>query len=115
MQLVPVHPTEALSQLLKQRKDGEEISRTIVPPQDADTVAYVTVRMMSTGALRIDGHILDKRMALQLLDHAREVIASRPDPAQQVVVPSRDVDVTPSEAIPLKPYGDMLPHERGDG
>lgn len=115
MILVPAHPTEALSQLLKARQDGEAISRTIVPPQDPDTVAYITVRMMSSGALRIDGHILDKRMALQLIDHAREVIASRPDPAQPVMVPSRDIDVRPSDYIPLTAYGDMLPHERGDG
>lgn len=115
--LIPAHPEEALAALLRGRPDGEAISRRVVPPQDADTVAYVTVRWHANGTLSTQGHILDKEMAIQLLEQGIAAIRGSAKVPERgaIVVPSRDVEVTPDPAIPLKEYGDLLPHERGDG
>jgi anion-transporting ArsA/GET3 family ATPase len=104
---------ELIDQALRESKHGEEVSRRLVPPQDADTVAYITVRLHAPGTISVQGHVGDKRMALQLLEHGRDAISRQFVDDRQVVVPSRDVEVTPS--MPLKEMGDLLPHERGDG
>lgn len=84
-----------------------------VPPQPLDCVAYVTVRLHTNGALSTSGTIQDKPMALHLLDQARDAIKRQIPDAGALVVPSRDVDVMPS--VPTRDWGDMAPHERGDG
>ena len=82
-----------------------------VPPTQDDTIAFVTIRLHAGGAISVQGHISDKRMALQLLDHARDAI-TRQVSDNRIIVPNRDVDVTPS--IPLKEFGDIAPDQRGD-
>lgn len=104
---------QLIADALRARKDGEEISRRLVPEMDADAVAFITIRLHAPGTISIQGHVGDRRLALQLLDHARDAILRQVPDDKEIVIPNRDVDVTPT--IPLKEMGDMLPHERGDG
>jgi len=108
-----LHPNDVIAAALRAHKDGEDVARRLVPPQDPDTIAYITVRLHATGTLSVQGHILDQHMALQLLDHAREAITRQVLDGAKVVIPSRDVEVTPT--VPLREYGDMPPNQRGDG
>lgn len=108
-----LHPNDILAAALRARKDGEEIAKRLVPPQDPDTVAYITVRLHATGALSVQGHIADKRMAAQLLDHARDALTRQVLDGGRAAIPASDVEVTPT--IPLKEFGDMPPNQRGDG
>jgi hypothetical protein len=82
-----------------------------VPPQPDDVVAWVTVRVHAHGAVSISGTIADKRMALSLLDHAKDAI-TRQIPDGGIVIPNRDVDVVPNPAF--REMGDIARHERGD-
>jgi hypothetical protein len=108
-----MHPNDVIAAALKTRQDGDEIAKRIVPPQDPDTVAYITVRLHATGALSVQGHIADKRMAVQLLDHARDALTRHVLDGGRAAIPASDVEVTPT--IPLKEFGDMPPNQRGDG
>jgi hypothetical protein len=108
-----MHPNDIIAAALASHQKGEEIAQRMVPPQDADVVAYITIRLHAPGTLSVQGHIADQRMALQLLDHAREAITRQVLDGGKVVVPSRDVEVTPS--IQLREMGDMPPNQRGDG
>ena len=83
-----------------------------VPPQPLDTVAFVTVRLHASGAISTSGTIADKAMALHLLDQARDAIKRQVPDAGALIVPSRDVEVMPS--LPVREWGDMSAHERGD-
>lgn len=88
------------------------MSNVIVPEHD-DTVAFLTIRLHATGALSVQGHVGDKRLALQLLEHAKDAIGRQFPDDRQILVPNRDVDVTPS--IPLRDFGDLSAREKGDG
>lgn len=110
---MPLTAEQIINQALREHASGEEVSRRLVPPQDADTVAYITVRLHAPGTVSVQGHIGDKRMALQLLEHGRDAISRQFTDDKEVIIPSRDVDVTPT--LTLKEMGDLLPHERGDG
>jgi len=108
-----LHPNDIIAAALKTRKDGDEIAQRLVPPQDTDTVAYITIRLHATGTLSVQGHIADQRMALQLLEHARDALTRQVLDGGKAVVPARDVEVEPS--IPLREMGDMPANQRGDG
>lgn len=108
-----LHANDVIAAALRAHKDGEQIAQRLVPPQDPDTVAYLTIRLHATGTLSVQGHIADKRMALQLLDHARDALTRRVVDGERTVVPASDVQVQP--AIPLKEFGDMPANQRGDG
>ena len=84
----------------------------IVPPQPLDAVAWVTVRLHANGTLSTQGTIGDKRMALHLLDQARDAIKRQLPDDRAIVIPGRDVDVSPS--LPTRELGSMRPEERGD-
>lgn len=87
----------------------------IVPPLPDDTIAYLTIRMHATGTVSVSGHVADKRFALQLLDHARDAISRQfPETPAGIIMPNRDVDM-PDSRVPLREWGDMAPHDRGDG
>lgn len=83
-----------------------------VPAKPDDTIAWLTIRLRSHGALSVEGHIGDKAFALQLLDHARDAINSQGSDSP-ILIPNRDVDV--DTCLPLRDVGDMPPAERGDG
>lgn len=108
-----MHPSDVIAAALHAHKDGDALAQRLVPPQDTDTIAYITVRLHATGALSVQGHIADKRMALQLLDHARDAITGQVLDGNSAIVPARDVAVEPT--IPLVEYGDMAACQRGDG
>ena len=60
--------------------------------------------------MSISGNIHDTKLALQMLDHARETIAGRLPRQSAVIVPHNDVAVTPSSGFPaLTQYGDVAP------
>lgn len=78
---------------------------------DDDCIAWITVRMHSTGTVSVNGMIADRAFALKLLDHARDAI-TRQVPAGGLLIPNRDVDLDPHPG--LRDVGDLAPHERGD-
>lgn len=83
-----------------------------VPPQPDDVVAFVTVRLHATGWISTEGTIADKKMALHLLDQARDAIRRQVPDDKTIFIPSREVDVVPS--IPTRDMGDIPLGERGD-
>lgn len=84
------------------------------PPQPLDVVAWVTVRLHQNGTISTSGTIGDKKMAVHLLDQARDAVKRQvPEPTPGgLIVPSRDVAVMPS--VPTKDMAHIAPHERGD-
>lgn len=83
-----------------------------MPEKPDDTIAWITIRMHATGTISIAGTIGNRKMALDLLDHARDAIKSQIPDVQGVVIPNRDVAVKPIDG--LKEVGDLPKHERGD-
>ena len=82
------------------------------PPAD-DCIAFVTVRLHAPGTISISGHVADRRLCLQLLDHARDAIKRQIPDDHALVLPNRDVSVTPR--LTLREFGDLAPGDRGDG
>jgi hypothetical protein len=77
-------------------------------------VAYLHLRLFDNGAMGIEGNVGDVKLALGMIDAAREAIANRlgkpsilePQGAG-LVVPNYDVPVTPNETVyPLVAKGD---------
>lgn len=84
-----------------------------VPPQPLDVVSWVTVRLHANGTVSTQGTIADKKLALTLLETARQAIERQvPDPEKAIIIPNREVDVRP--ALPLKEMGIIPANERGD-
>lgn len=81
----------------------------IVPPQPLDVIAWVTVRLHSSGMVSTQGTIGDKPMALHLLEQAKEAISKQ---QSRLIIPGRDVDVSPS--VPTRDLGDMPVGDRGE-
>ena len=80
----------------------------------ATEVAYLTLRLHDDGAMSVEGNIGDVKLALGMLDGARQAVGNRlgrpsilePHGAG-VVIPSRDVPVSPNEKVyPLIAVGD---------
>jgi hypothetical protein len=81
-------------------------------PTPLDRIAYIAVSLYGGGAMSISGNIGDKRLALQMLDHARHTIAGQLErhPASGLLVPPRDVEVSPDPRYPaLVEAGDVPP------
>lgn len=83
----------------------------MIPPTQDDVVAFITVRLHAGGAVSVQGHLGDAAFAQRLLDHAKDAIG-RQFPKGRLVIPGRDVDV--STDVPLREFGTMGKHERGD-
>jgi hypothetical protein len=71
-------------------------------PTPADRIAYIAISLYGGGAMSISGNIGDKRLALQMLDHARDTILGQLErhPHSGLLVPPRDVAVTPDPHYP---------------
>jgi hypothetical protein len=82
-----------------------------IAPKPLEAVAWVRVALHANGACSVEGTIGDKRLALQLLDVARESVRSH-GKEELIVVPNREVDVEPK--LPLRAVGSMGERERGD-
>lgn len=80
-------------------------------PQPEDVVAWITVRLHATGMISVGGTIGDKKMALSILEHAKDAI-TRQIPDAGIIIPNRDVEVVPNAA--LKEMGDIPIGQRGD-
>lgn len=86
-------------------------SAQIKPPSQ---IAELVLRMHDDGALSISGHVGDVRLALQMIDAAREAVArqlGRPTILEPhgagLVVPHKDFQGTPNEKVyPLIAEGD---------
>lgn len=84
-------------------------------PTIDDRIAYIALSLYGDGAMSISGNIGDKRLALQMLDHARDTILSqmKANPYSGLVVPPRDVTVAPDPLYPaLVAAGDVPPELR---
>jgi hypothetical protein len=84
----------------------------IVPPQPDDVVQWVTIRLHADGAVSTSGTIADKKMALRLLDIARDAVKTQVQEYKAIVVPNREVDIAP--VLPVKDMGYIPTHQRGD-
>jgi hypothetical protein len=84
----------------------------IVPPQPDDVVQWVTIRLHADGAVSTSGTIADKKMALRLLDIARDAVKTQVQEYKSIVVPNREVDIAP--VLPVKDMGYIPAHQRGD-
>lgn len=83
----------------------------LVPEQPLDVVAWVTVRLHTSGMLSTQGTIGDKAMALHLLEQGADAIRGMKQ-SPLIVTPSRDVAVMPS--VPTRDLGDMPAGDRGE-
>lgn len=81
---------------------------------DLDVVAQIGIKLHANGALSTSGNIGDKRLALQMLDAARDAIKNQIRDQAKIVIPNRDVDADQHPAFPTLPLGDMRPQDRGD-
>jgi len=84
-------------------------------PTVNDRIAYIALSLYGGGAMSISGNIGDKRLALQMLDHAAQTIRSQLErmPYSGLLVPPRDVEVVPSPLYPsLIEAGDVAPELR---
>lgn len=85
----------------------------IVPPQPDDVLQWVTVRLHADGAVSTSGTIADKKMALHLLDIARDAIKSQVRDYAVIQTPGSEIEIAPS--LPVKDLGYLPQHQRGDG
>jgi hypothetical protein len=73
----------------------------------------VKVSYHAGGAVRIEGHLDDPKVAVRLLEHAIDAIKAQHKERPLLVIPNRDVDL-PTYPHAVKPLGDMAPRDRGD-
>jgi len=84
-------------------------------PTALDRVAYIAISLYGDGSMSTSGNIGDKRLALQMLDNARDAIRGQLErhPYTGLLVPPRDVEVVPSPLYPpLVEAGDVAPELR---
>ena len=75
-------------------------------PTSPGVVGWIVLELHDTGAMGISGNIGDTRMALGMIDGAREALARRL-PSAPLVVPSVDVPTSPDcDRFPLVAVGD---------
>lgn len=84
----------------------------MIPQQPDDVVQWVTIRLHANGMLSTSGTIADKRMALHLLDHARDAIKARVPEYKSIVIPGSEVEIAP--ALPVREMGMIPAAQRGD-
>ena len=84
-------------------------------PKESDRIAYIALSLYGDGAMSVSGNIGDKKLALQMLDAARDVLVSqqKANPYSGLLVPPRDVGVAPNPLYPpLVEAGDVPPNLR---
>lgn len=84
----------------------------LIPPQPLDVVQWVTVRLHASGTISTSGTIVDKAMALHLLDQARDAIKHQIPEYRAIVIPGSEVCIAP--AFSAKEMGDIPEAQRGD-
>ena len=79
-----------------------------------DCVASITIKHHSSGALSVEGNIGDTKLALQMIDAARDAVKHQLRDKSEIVIPNRDVEAKQNQKFPTLPLGDMRPEDRGD-
>ena len=86
-----------------------------IPPVQDDVHAWITLRLHSNGAMSVSGNIGDTRLAISMLDGARDAVKRQVKRAQQTIVtPAYDVVAPQHEAFPTRECAHLPPSERGD-
>jgi len=80
----------------------------------SDVVAQIVINLHANGAMSVQGNIGDVKLALGMIDHARDAVKGRFSPRQEIIIPNFDVAVKQSPNLPTREMGDMKPHELGD-
>jgi hypothetical protein len=88
------------------------MSGQIIPPQPLDVIQWVTIRLHADGTVSTAGTIADKKMALRLIDIARDAVKNQVQDYKAIIVPNHDVGEDPK--LPVKDLGYLLEAERGD-
>ena len=83
-------------------------------PDDLDCVAFVSIRLHSNGGVSISGNIGDTKLALQMIDAARDAVNNQRVRRHEIIIPNRDVEAKQDPGFPTLPRGDMRPEDRGD-
>ena len=83
-------------------------------PDDLDCVAFISIKLHSNGGCSISGNIGDVKLALQMIDAARDAVKNQIKQRDEIVIPNRDVVAQQSPLFPTLPRGDMRPEDRGD-
>ena len=84
-------------------------------PTVDDRIAYIALSLYGNGAMSISGNIGDKRLAIQMLDHARDTLIAqqKANPYAGLLVPPRDIEVVANPLYPaLVEAGDVVPELR---
>jgi hypothetical protein len=78
-------------------------------PTPNKTVAYIAITLFDDGNMAVSGNIGDVRLALQMIDGARDAVKNQLNlrTKEGLLLPSRDVEVSPHPAFPLTPHGDV--------
>jgi hypothetical protein len=78
-------------------------------PTPNKTVAYIAITLFDDGNMAVSGNIGDVKMALQMIDGARDAVKNQLNhrTAEGLLLPSRDVEASPHPAFPLIPHGDV--------
>lgn len=76
-------------------------------PNPGDLIAGIQISFYANGAMSVSGNIGDKRLALQLLDHAKDAINNQLRPEDQLIIPNKDVEVVQHANYPTLPAGDL--------
>jgi hypothetical protein len=76
-------------------------------PGPLDAVAHINITLYGDGSMATQGNIADIRLALSMLDHAKDAIRGQFKPKEtKLIVPSYDVAVEPTPGTePLREYG----------
>jgi hypothetical protein len=74
-----------------------------------DAVASITLTLLANGAMGISGNIGDKKLALSMIDAAREAVNGqlRPEDDKSLILPARDVQAVQHPSYPTLALGDM--------
>lgn len=76
-------------------------------PHPGDMIAQIQISLYASGEMSVSGHIGDKRMALQLLEHAKDAINNQLRPEDQLLIPNKDVEIIQHPNYPTLPAGDL--------
>lgn len=78
-------------------------------PNPMDVIATITISLHANHAMDISGNIGDKKLALAMLDHAKDAVKNqlRPEDDKSIIISGRDTEIMQHPNYPTKPLGDM--------
>lgn len=82
--------------------------------EDLDVVAFIKIELRSNGAMSISGNIGDEKLAISMIDGARDAVKNQHKQKDKIIIPSRDVVAPQDPAFPTLPLGDMPEKDWGD-